>query len=62
MVDCTPIGSYTSEKFCREFSPADSIARSPARSSRSKKVWLKNTVLMRSRGISIPDLRSTPDR
>ena len=35
-------------------SPADSIDRSPAPSIRSKIRWLKNTVLIRSSGISMP--------
>ena len=42
-------------------SPADSIDRSPA-SRRSRIRWLKNTVLIRSSGISMPDFDSQPRR
>ena len=43
-------------------SPADSIPRSPAPIMRSKIDWLKNTVLIRSSGISIPVFEMTPRR
>jgi hypothetical protein len=43
-------------------SPADSTARSPEPIIRSKIDWRKNTVLMRSSGISMPLLASTPLR
>ena len=43
-------------------SPADSIERSPAPSMRSRIRWLKNTVLIRSSGISMPDFDNQPRR
>ena len=51
-----------SEKVSLPVSPPDSIERSPAPSIRSKIVWLKKTVLIRSSGISMPFLAITPTR
>jgi hypothetical protein len=49
-------------KVWRPPSPADSMPMSPAPTIRSNSVWLKNTVLMRSSGISMPDFAMTPPR
>ncbi len=43
-------------------SPADSMPRSPAPTMRSNTLWLKKTVLTRSRGISTPCFDRTPRR
>ncbi len=43
-------------------SPADSMERSPAPTIRSNTDCEKNTVLMRSSGISVPDLATSPSR
>ena len=55
-------GLRMSEKCWRPARPPDSMTRSPAPSIRSKIDWLKNTVLTRSSGISMPFLDSTPCR
>src|SRR5918999_1457018 len=58
----TSSGPRMSEKRFCPYSPPDSMTRSPAPTTRSRTLWRNLTSLIRSRGISIEDLASHPDR